>query len=279
MATPNFWIGGDNNPTTAASWSQGSVPGSGDIAIFSGSRSNADCVVGLSGGADGPDEFVVRDDYYGNIGGPGNYYTHVAVNTDKFVLRGRGNQFIVPNAASGYTVVDTAHGRVSLGSDNLQNLDVKSGLVEIPQNMGWQQGARITLWGDRANVTIEASTVIKYPVSIVVLGGTLTCKDELDSGSYYIANVFIGGGVMRQEGVIDTTVRVHIAGGIFEYVPNADPSGEAPHFYVNGVLDVRESDYAIPATSLIIGPYGEVRGSAIETLNAQVDIDLRQDYP
>jgi len=111
-----------------------------------------------------------------------------------------------------------------------------------------------------------------------MMGGDVVYKDELDNVENEWCNFFQSAGRWRQEGTL-SACKIHIHGGIFEYAPNADPVGLAPWFYVDGVLDVTEAEYAIPVGALVIGPNGEVRGSAIETVGSKTDFDMRQDYP
>lgn len=279
MATPNYWVSATGDATAATGWSLGHVPGAGEVAIFTGAKTNQSCTLNMSGAAVGPAEFVVRNDYYGNIGGPGNYYTHLATNTTKIVITGHGDYYLTPIVTGGYTVVNTAGGFVGLSGAFLQNIDVVKGRVTIGQNSSFRQGAHVRLWGELAYLTIEASTGTSYPILFLMRAGRLVNHNELDHGSNDVVTAILTGGEWTQYGIVDTGAYVSVMGGTFIYTPNADPSAVSPHFYVDGLLDVEDSEYPIPASALVVGPAGEIRGSAIETLNTGIDLDLRKVYP
>lgn len=275
MATPNYWIG-IQDYNVAGNWSAGNVPTSGDHAIYSGGHSQADCMVNIALGQAGPSKLTVMDDYYGSIGGPGNYLTNLVSNTTHVIIRGHGDYYLSPQWVGGYTLIDTKAGVTHLKNNLLQVLEVKAGQVVIDGSSGIQSGGYVHTWTERAHLVIEASAVANYANVFECYGGTIVNKNAVDPSNR--VHIIVGaGGDFRQEGLLDTSTWISVYGGIFRYAPNADPSAQAPYFYVNGILDISESDYVIPVGRIIIGPRGEIRGSALEILGAT--LDLRQDYP
>jgi len=154
-STPNYWLGNDGAARTAGSWSQGSAPGDGDIAIWTGVRSNMSVMSGLSGGADGGDQAVIRDDFYGNIGGPGNFYTHL-LNCSQFTIRGQGSYFLEPQGTATVLIVDTPHGEVHLGGATVRDVHIKSGTVRLGGTAGFNRYARVNLYGHQSRLFVEA---------------------------------------------------------------------------------------------------------------------------
>lgn len=275
MATGNFWKSTDGDATAAASWTEGHVPTNGEFEIYDG-RVHTSVMTNVAASGVGGDELIVKPEFLGDIGSPGVYYDNVDTNTDKITIRGPGSFYLAPTI-SGDTIVDNDACYVELNNVLLQNLDVKAGTVKITANSTFRGGARVVTYGDTAHLTIEASSGATWPGHIACLGGTLTNKDESDAGD---SRFICSGGIFRQEGLIETLTYVIVTGGIFQYVPSSSPAGQSPNLYIlDGVMDVRDSQFPIPYGRLIVGPNAEVWGSALEVAVTASDLDLRLDYP
>ena len=277
MGTPNYWVSTTGDATAAASWSQAHVPTAGEHAIVDG-RSQVSIAINCAAGGAGPDEFIVTDEYYGDIGGPGNYFNNLATNTDKIIIRGHGNYYLNPTKA-GYTIIDTPEGQTYLGGSWVQALHVKRGRVSLGATTSFRSGVSVITYGESAYVTIPASTASSWPAHFICYGGTIVNKDNGDTTGINL-RILVAGGRFRQEGLLYSGTKVLVTAGVFEYPIATDPSAQSLVLYApGGIVDFREAEFPIPFTTLHIGPQAVLYGSAIEELREYTWLDLGQDYP
>jgi len=277
MATNNTWQSKDGDWGNTASWSLGIVPTSGHAARFD-ATSQVKPTIRISLGSNGPDTLTVTEQFHGGIGGPGNYLSNVAVNTTKIVIRGDGDHYIRPTNDASVVVNMVSGGYVELDGTALPNLHVVSGTVLATENSRFEAGAVVATNKADANLTIQPSDDTTWAGELICYDGFFFNRNKTNTGSRN--TIYVDGGTFRQEGIIEGPTLVYSSGGVLEYAPIADPAGNLPGFVINGVLDVRDSLFAIPVSFLILGPESEVLGSALENSQAaSLTIDLRQDNP
>lgn len=268
-ATPNYWQGG-GDPTVAAAWSLGHTPTAGEAAVADG-RSQDAFMVNVTGAGTGPDEFVTTPDFLGDVGSPGAHYNIFTTNTVKITLRGQGNAYVSPVVDTCAVIVDKPQGEVVIG-DVLTTLLMKDGIVTLLPACNIK--THLALYSDSCRLTIEGGGGTDVPDWSVMHGGRVSCKRATGNSAAFIG---VYAGEWIQTGLVHTEATV-ITEGIFRYAPSADPSGESPKWFIDGLFDVRESSFTIPVGFAVWGPNAEVLGSIAET-PTWMDFDLRQDYP
>ena len=119
-------------------------------------------VVNIDLGIAGPVEFITTEDYFGNVGGPGNYLTNLTTRNTKITLNGNGDHYI-SSSTPGTQIICDSLGLVVLTGDTIGTLNVKSGRVETADNCAFAANADVTTWGETADLLIEASTAATHP--------------------------------------------------------------------------------------------------------------------
>jgi hypothetical protein len=272
----SFWQSADGVLNAAGSWTNG-VPGAGIISVF-GDLSHVDASSGMTIAAGAT--LISRPDYKGNIGASGSPVVH-GTSTARYVIRHPGDFYWGGQAATIVTqiVIDNLGGTAYLSGSCPQHY-VKNGTLAIQATHNMSGGAGTWLWigSNQCDVTIAQKNAAEVlPLLIRMYAGKLTNARDFDSASQIFK---MSGGEVIQTGMFASTMIVIVAGGVLRYEPATDPSAQAPFFFVdNGVLDVRNSQFAIPASQVEVGLGGTILGNAIEPVHDFYDLDLNEEYP
>jgi hypothetical protein len=276
--TPSLWQPADTDLNAAGNWT-GAVPGIGIDSIF-GDYGHGDATTDTT--IANSATFVTRPDYKGNIGTSGTFVNH-GLNVNRWVIRHRGDFYWGgPAAASGQMVIDRGMG--SQGTCQLKGiltrLYVKSGDVQVLSTGTFASatsGTWFLLSTNQSRLTIDAADAAELlPLVTRVDAGVLNnARDYTQSAQMLLIN----GGNVLQTGLLQNSMIVRISGGVLTYEPASDPAAETPIIFVDGgILDVRGSQWAIPAL-IEIGVGGVLLGSAIDKVSGYYDLDLNEPYP
>lgn len=277
------WQSTTGSLTGAASWG-GTALTASDTGLFQ--KTNITPVTSdLDLGANTAN-LVTYPGYSGDIGSPGAGLLH-ATSLGRHIHRGSGTFYygnnVISQVAIGSFVVDAplAGHDAAVLNGVIGDVYVKSGRVTLgPQFDSSGAGATksIAVYGIDSRLKIEVGSAGQAgPDQIRLIGGQI-----IDEHGFTLStqSLIIKGGTMLETGLIAASMRVYIMGGTLIYNPATDPSGETPHFFVEGgVLDVRDSAFVIPTIQVVVGPNGTVLGNAVDTTGSFTDIDLSQDYP
>jgi hypothetical protein len=278
--TPSFWQSSDGALNAAGSWTNG-VPGTGIDSIW-GDVSHVDASSDMSIAALAT--LITRPDYKGDIGASGSPVVH-ATSSARYILRHPGD-FYWGGAAS--TIVTQLVVNKPWQADKVVDLSgtvgrlyVLSGKVQLAaiHTFGGVGGDTwLYVCGNQAEVTItQMDAAETLPDVVRLVAGKLTNARDFSAATQ---KVFVSGGELIQTGLFKSTMFVHITGGYVRYEPSSDPTAEAPFFLIDGgVLDVRNSQYAIPKSAIEIGLGGTLLGNAIDKTGSYYDLDLNEEYP
>lgn len=274
MAT-TIWKSIDGDMSAAASWTNG-VPGAGDTAIANGRLSQVSMTNGLVFGSSWT--LITTPEYEGDVGLPGSPLVR-ALFTGRDNIRGSGRVYVGTNAIT-QSVVDSVNliDAFTSATGTIGRLYVKSGHVTVGSKASAGGTSWLVLDGRLARVIVEeaASGSDMYNTVRVNAGKLENARDFEAATDVMIVN----GGLVRQTGLIKSTMFVFINGGILEYAPKDDPTAEAPYFFIEGgTLDIRASEFTIPVTQVEVGTGGDLLGNAIDRTASFYSLDLRDEYP
>lgn len=283
-----YWVSSNGAGNDVASWSTGALPGSSsatvfDLAIFNGRSAKA----WTSGALTGHPSFRVDSRNQAPIGQPGKgIITGTEAIVGGHVFRGDADIWIGKSDATVSIVADMGLGTLHLADEpttgsvvDTISLYCKGGRTIIGQQCGdLSAGNRSSLWvtGITARVDMEVANGATGFEDVIVSSGVLNNRRTFANATDTLT---VTGGKCVQTGLLPS-MHVYVApGGVLEYAPISDPSGGAPNFYIDGLLDLSRSQFAITAGKFIIGPSGDVIGSPIETGYAALSLDLTEDMP
>lgn len=276
---PSLWQPSTTGLNDPANWTAGK-PDAGIDSIFG--PADADATSDMATNA--PAAIITRPDYRGHIGASGSPWVH-ALSTGRYLIQHPG-AFWWGSGATAVTQMiinkGAGHGRGEaqlLGS--VGRLYCLSGQVTCQASHTWGAVSNATwlfMTGNQTRLTIQAASGAEtLPGLVRMMAGELTNHRDFTSADQVIE---VSNGRLLQYGLLKSTMRLHITGGTVVYEPSSDPSGEAPYIFVDhGILDVRNSQWSIPTTSVEIGPGGVILGNAIDRGANFYDLDMNLPYP
>jgi hypothetical protein len=277
--TPSMWLGLTTELNAAGNWSAG-VPGTGIDSLWGPADGDASSDMSIAGAA----TLVTRRDYRGDIGAPGSVVNH-GLSTARYLIQHPGDFYWGDQAATALTQMFVrkpflSDKLVELGG-TLARLYVLEGRVNLTSvhSFGSVGGDTwLYIGGNHAHVTIAQMAVAQtLPDIIRMQAGQLTNNRDFSAASQAL---HVDGGEVLQTGLLKSTMMVRVTGGILRYEPATDPSAEAPFFLIDGgILDVRDSQFAIPKSALEIGTHGVLLGNAIDKQGSYYDLDMNEEYP
>lgn len=268
---------GDGDFNNNGNWTNQTPDVTHTPAIFDGSTQTSP-TTNLDRGA-AVFRLITSPNYRGYIGVSGSplIWEGMTTGTTSANIRGTGSVFLSitgitkdvvinsPNMVNACTIVSTPTG-------SLRFLVVLRGKCTVGGLVDFVAAEGIVLVeGNQAHLTIQPiDTAELAPDYIKVHGGTLVNQRILAlSGD----TITLSEGNIEQTGVLETNSYVHQTGGLFEYDPGEDVSGDSPHLIIlDGVFDARESAYPIGVGTYIKGPTAVVLGDIQESFTPTLDL-------
>lgn len=298
MATLHRWTNGtvDGNWGTAGNWSSNEVPdGQTDVVVFDGRLTQVGPSVGLDRTGEQLKRLVVRSDFTGDIGGPGNNLMHwinSGLESDgRLIHRGTGSVYfeLLATKYDMDCVMDNAAGHIYIDSEagapsgQLRNVCVKAGTVHIASTCHIAAtvgvGSFFIVTGPSAHIEIAAADANQEGPDILILwGGTVENSRRLIAGDLLLGFR----GVCTQTGVIlDGAIVVFGQDAVLRYETLTTLTGDHnPDAAINGGLDVEKIVQTLTLASYIRGPLAQISGNVVASPSAtSADIDLREEYP
>lgn len=276
--TPSMWLGLTTELNAVGNWSDG-LPGTGVDSIFGPADGDATTDTTIAALA----TLITRPDYKGDIGSSGNEVAH-GTTPHRQIIRHDGNFYwgaaSATNAAQIVINKRYRSNKIAELSGLCARLYVLNGRVLCTAIHSWGNPTTstwMTIFSNQSEVVIDAASGAEtLPRIIRMQAGSFENKRSFtDAGQIALMN----GGTWLQTGTFKGSMVIRITGGVLRYEPATDPSGETPVFMVDGgILDVRKSQFAIPAL-IEIGPGGVLRGNAIDKQGGYYDVDFNEDYP
>lgn len=272
---------GDGDFNNAGNWT-GGVPAVGNTpAIFDGT-SQTPPTTNLDRGAD-VFRLITSPNYRGNIGSSGSplKWAGMTVDTTTANIRGTGAAFLSITGSTKDVVVESTNlvdaCTITTPGGSLRYLVVLRGACTLQSTGSFVVNlAQVIVRGNQSHLTIQAIDGAELaPDLIDVHGGVLVNQRILALNGDTIR---LSVGRIEQTGVLETNARVHQTGGVFEYNPSEDVSGDAPHLVIlDGIFDAREAAYPIGVGAYIKGPSAVVLGDIQESFTPT--LDLTKLYP
>jgi hypothetical protein len=293
-ATTHVWSNGiaDGDWNNVGNWASGALPGSGgvglDTVIFDGSVTQTGPSVNMDRSGDTVlYRIIVRPNFTGDIGGPGNYLVHSGYTgsseQSRAIHRGSGNVYFRNTAGWATTWIMDGTGHLYLDTEfdavfgQINSVYIKRGTVTAGSTcsiLKW-----VVLDGPAATLTVAAKDGSEDdPDWIAVFAGTFT-NNRVISGA---GRAVVFGGKLDQRGAVaDSAVMISGPAGRIVYTPNTTlGAGHNPDILVAGRLDTSDSNQDIEPASLVITQMGSIIGTAMQVGDSTyVDIDLAEEYP
>jgi hypothetical protein len=297
MATLHRWTNGtaDENWGTVGNWHSGEVPnGQTDVAVMDGRLTQVGPTAGLDRTGERLKRLVIRSDFTGDIGGPGNYLKHWinsgVEENGRLIHRGSGDVYFMALAMK----VDmdfVMDGRGSLHLDSeagsppgfIRHVFCQAGTVSLASTafIGATVGAGsfFITTGPAAHIEIAAAdTTQSSPTFLILWGGTVANARVVDADKLLLGFK----GTLTQTGAIEDGAIVvfgEAANCNYETLTTLGASHN-PDVAINGGLNVTKIVQEITLASFIRGPHANISGNVVAGATAaSADVDLREEYP
>jgi hypothetical protein len=259
LGTSKYWISRTGIWDSVNSWSDHTIPVSGDNIIFSGQRSKHPVIQGPLPDGGFYNSVTVRPDYSGQWGGPGNF---IGFMTDDFLWSGTSDCYFKSGNSveiGGLGAVETLviNSKPNTGTFYLDTEEATDGEDNAPVGSLIVSSGNLTITDGSINTLHIAPT--NYRDSKVMIESRASF-----SGSIYVSNgfvecyanvgsIYMSGGKWVHES--DDTFALYLFGGLFDF------NNETTCTYAvvaDGILDLTKTDIKKAITVVYRHPSGKV---------------------